>query len=235
VTDERLHEMMADPGPAPTHDANGWPTDVASPARGDCADSLFEDCVDGGGGTVYRVECPHGRWLERVRAGRALYRANRWHGFADTTNPPTAYHAPDMPAESPAGPASSSASPSGTGGPNPAYASANGWPIDSPPAPVTADGEVHTPSLFVPTSADQAPTTWVCRTCTVKDFMPVWPCAAVAEVYEAGASLSGTGGLAEVDALLARLEAATRALTTHTQTLRELLTADRAQGGEPRD
>jgi hypothetical protein len=116
MTDERLHEMMADPGPAPTHDANGWPTDVASPARGDCADSLFEDCVDGGGGTVYRVECPHGRWLERVRAGRALYRANRWHGFADTTNPPTAYHAPDMPAESPAGPASSSASPSGTGG-----------------------------------------------------------------------------------------------------------------------
>lgn len=163
MTDEkRLHGMMADPGPAPVYDANGWPVEAGGlPDRAECADRLAEvwQWLPSQGSMTYVVRCPHGEWYERRGMGRALYRANRWHGFADTTAPPGAKDAPNLPARvvtDSACPASSSASP------------------------------------------------------------------------------GGTGGLAEVDALLAHLEAATRTLTGYTRTLRELLAPDRAKGGEPR-
>jgi hypothetical protein len=146
MTDEaKLHGMMADPGPAPDHDANGWP--AAGEVR-------FQAAVDG-----------------------------------------------------------------------------NGEVVTTAPAPVTVDGVVHKPGVFV---ADVSGYRWlVCRTCTDDALMPAWPCDVVAAAAAAedsvgpassSASTSGTGGL---DDLLARLEASTLTLTSHTRTLREELEGQR--------
>lgn len=119
MTDEqKLHKMMANPGPAPVYDANGFPIEmVDGPTYDAIACALEEQPIrDPQIGMVYRVACPHGKW-DGFDPRRALQHATRWHANPPTRVPgePTAVWQLRRVTDS-AGAAPSSASTSGTGG-----------------------------------------------------------------------------------------------------------------------